>query len=100
MPVALRRGGELVMPLLVAACVAAKVELNTTAATAAIRMLKMRIAFPPLCPGRSTIRLTTNVEHHWQFLLSSVRNLNQIDRRTNVIKNETPDQPILVRTVE
>jgi len=49
MPVALRRGGVLVMPPLVAARVAANVELNASAATAAIKMVKMRIAFPPIC---------------------------------------------------
>ena len=73
MPVAVRRGGVLVMPPLVAACVAANVELNASPATATIKMVKMRIAFPPLCLGRSTIRLTTNVERQWQFLLSKVR---------------------------
>lgn len=38
----------LVTPVLVAACVEAKVELNASAATAAIEMLKVRIAFLPM----------------------------------------------------
>ena len=57
----------LVTLVLVAACVAAKLELNARAATAASEILKLRIALPPMGLGRSTIRLTTNVERQWQF---------------------------------
>ena len=38
----------LVTPVLVAACVAAKVELNASAAAAASEMLRMRIALLPM----------------------------------------------------
>ena len=44
----LRRGGVLVTPVLVAACVAVKVELNESTATAEIRMLRVRIKFLPM----------------------------------------------------
>ena len=52
-----------------AACVAAKVELKARAATAANEMLKVRIAFLPMCLERSTVRLTINVERQRPFLL-------------------------------
>ena len=45
MPVVLRRGGVLVTPALVAACVA---ELTESTAIAAIKMLKVRITFLPM----------------------------------------------------
>jgi hypothetical protein len=56
-------------PLGMAACVAAKVELKARAAIAANEMLKVRIAFLPMCLERSTVRLTINVERQRPFLL-------------------------------
>ena len=55
MPVVLSRGGVVLvmLVLVVAACVAAKVELKASAATAAIEMLRVRIAFLPIFLGRA-----------------------------------------------
>jgi hypothetical protein len=47
-PVVLKRGGVLVTPALVAACVAVMVELTESTAIAAIKMLKVRITFLPM----------------------------------------------------
>ena len=52
---------SLVTPVLVAACVAAKVELNASAATAIIEMLKVRIAFLPIA-RTFNIRRTGNAD--------------------------------------
>ena len=47
MSVVLKRGGVLVTPVFVAACAAVKAELNENTATAAIKMLRVRIKFLP-----------------------------------------------------
>ena len=60
----LRRGGVLVTPVLVAACVAVKVELNESTATAEIRMLRVRIKFLPMF---KTLNRSINAERQSQF---------------------------------
>jgi hypothetical protein len=54
----------LVTSALVAACVAVKVELNESTATAAIRMLRVRIKFLPIF---KTFNRSINAERQSQF---------------------------------
>ena len=59
----LRRGGVLVTPL-VAACATVKAELNGSTATAAIKMLRVRIKFLPMF---KTVNRSINPERQSQF---------------------------------
>ena len=60
----LRRGGVLFTPVPVAACAAVKSEPNESTATAAIKMLKVRIKFLPVF---RTLNRSINAECQSQF---------------------------------